>query len=100
MTILKDSRPSQPSVLESELQVLGFVCETYKEKLIDERERPVGVRKTAMRVVEIVRKYMKGATETVGYQCSQVMISLERSCLGEMVGEEVVRIVFQPLRGK
>jgi hypothetical protein len=45
--------------LESELQLIVFICEIYKTRLVDPKERPVGLVKTATRVVEIVKGYMK-----------------------------------------
>lgn len=57
--MIKDSRPSPPLVLESELQLIVFICEIYKTRLVDPKERPVGLVKTATRVVEIVKGYMK-----------------------------------------
>ncbi|KAL4506684.1 hypothetical protein ABPG72_000255 [Tetrahymena utriculariae] len=74
-------RPQNFSTNESEVFLLGLICDLYGENLIDILDNPPSLLNTCLRIGELISRYFKDQNENVQRQCCKTWKQMYRSQL-------------------
>ncbi|EAR90800.2 hypothetical protein TTHERM_00141080 (macronuclear) [Tetrahymena thermophila SB210] len=74
-------KPQNFSTNESEVFLLGLICDLYGANLIDILDNPPSLLNTCMRIGELISRYFKDQNENVQRQCCKTWKQMYRSQL-------------------